>query len=158
MQTRTIEVTAPSPAAAEHVWALVADVATWSEWGAFDESVLERPGTPEAEGVGAIRRFRRGRYDNTEEVVRFEPPHALSYEVRAGNIPVRDYHADIELSERPGGGTSITWRSRFRARWPLAPLIERGLRSFITETAARLANAAAAGRQTEVRVPAEDRP
>jgi hypothetical protein len=148
MQSKQIEVTAISPAALENVWALIADVTTWSAWGPFDESVLERTGAPEAQGLGSRRRFRRGRYNNTEEVVRFQPPHAFSYKIRAGNIPVHDYHADIELSRRPEGGTSITWRSRFEARWPWAPLIERGLRTFITDTAERLAHAANAQGQT----------
>ena len=68
----------------------------------------------------------------------------MSYEVRAGNIPVRDYHADVVLQERPEGGTIIAWRSRFNAHWPLAPLIERGLRTFIADTAVRLAATAEA--------------
>ena len=144
MQARNLEVTAESAAAPEAVWTLLADVGTWSQWAAFDESVLERPGADHSQGVGAIRRFRRGRYHNREEVVRFEAPHALSYEVRSGNIPVRDYHADVVLQERPEGGTIITWRSRFNAHWPLAPLIERGLRTFIADTAVRLAATAEA--------------
>jgi uncharacterized protein YndB with AHSA1/START domain len=144
MQSRNLEVTAESSAAPEAVWALLADVTTWSRWAAFDESGLERPGSGDPQGVGAIRRFRRGRYHNREEVVRFEAPHALSYEVRAGNIPVHDYHADVVLQERLEGGTIITWRSSFDARWPLAPLIERGLRSFIADTAVRLAATAEA--------------
>lgn len=145
MQARTLEVTARSTAPPARVWALLADVATWSQWAAFDESTLERPGKDDPEGVGAVRSFQRGRYHNREEVVRFDPPTAFSYEVRDGNIPVRDYHADVLLQERPEGGTTITWRSRFSARWPLAPMIERGLRSFIADTANRLAAAAASG-------------
>ena len=58
MQARNLEVTAESTASPEAVWALLAEVGTWSEWAAFDESVLERPGSGDPEGVGAIRRFR----------------------------------------------------------------------------------------------------
>jgi uncharacterized protein YndB with AHSA1/START domain len=145
MQARSLEVTAESTAPPETVWALLADVTTWSQWAAFDESMLERPGPGDPQGVGALRRFQRGRYHNREEVVRFEAPHAFSYEVRDSNIPMRDYHADVVLVERPEGGTTITWRSRFNAHWPLAPLVERGLRTFIADTATRLAATAASG-------------
>ena len=51
--------------------------------------------------------------------------------------------SDVVLLEQPEGGTTITWRSRFDARWPLAPLFERGLRTFIADTAIRLSAAAA---------------
>ena len=145
MKTRIIEVSARSAAPAEAVWELLADVSTWSHWGAFDESVLERPGREHPQGVGALRRFRAGRVHNQEEVVRFEPPYAFAYEVRAGDIPVRDYHADVELTPAPEGGTVLTWRSSFRARWPLAPLIHRRLQAFIADTAGRLAIAAQDG-------------
>lgn len=143
MQTRTLEVTAISAAPPEMVWALLAEVETWREWAAFDESVLERSGEPDAQGVGALRRFRSGRVKNLEEVVRFEPPYAFSYEVRRSPIPMRGYHADVRLAETPEGGTTISWRSRFEAHWPLAPVIERRLRSFIADTAERLATSAA---------------
>lgn len=146
MQTRNLEVTASSAAPPEQVWAVLAQVEGWSDWGEWDESALERPGRPDPQGVGALRRFRAGRIKNLEEVVRFEPSTVLSYEVRESDIPMRDYHADVILSPTPAGGTSITWRSRFRARWPLGLIIERRLRSFIGDAAERMAAAAEAPR------------
>jgi hypothetical protein len=142
MQTKTIDVTASSGAPAEAVWALLADVKTWSTWAGFDLAELERPGAPEPQGVGALRRFRSGRVRNLEEVVRFEAPRVFSYEVRRSPIPMRGYHADVVLSDAPDGGTLISWRSRFQAPRPLAALIEKRLRAFIADTAERLAAAA----------------
>jgi tRNA-Thr(GGU) m(6)t(6)A37 methyltransferase TsaA len=150
MQTRAVEVTAQSTASPEQIWALLAAVETWSTWGAFDESALERPGDIDPQGVGAIRRFRTGRISNIEEVVRFEPARILSYQVRESDIPMRDYHADVMLAATAEGGTVITWRSSFRARWPAAPLIERRLRGFTTDTAQRLAIAAKNGGRVRV--------
>jgi uncharacterized protein YndB with AHSA1/START domain len=146
LKVRTIDVKADSEAPPQAIWDLVADVETWSSWGAFDESFLERPAqSTDPRGVGAIRRFRTGRIRNQEEVVRFDPPRAFSYEVRKSDVPVRDYHADVELSERPGGGTTISWRSTFRPRWPgLGGLVERRLGAFIADSAERLARAAEA--------------
>jgi uncharacterized protein YndB with AHSA1/START domain len=144
VKLRTIQVQVTSEAPVEAVWELVADVETWCRWGAFDESELERPGSSsDPRGVGALRRFRTGRVRNQEEVVRFEPPHAFAYEVRESDVPVRDYRADVILAERPGGGSTITWRSTFRARWPgVGGYVQRRLTSFIDDTARRLAAAA----------------
>jgi hypothetical protein len=147
MALHTIDVTGSSPAPIEAVWALLADVATWSEWGAFDTSRLKREGSPDAEGVGALREFRRARVRNLERVVRFDPPNAFSYEVVGGNIPVRGYHADVTLSAIPDGGTQINWRSTFKAKWPgSGGLVERKLTEFVEETVRLLAQAAAAPR------------
>jgi uncharacterized protein YndB with AHSA1/START domain len=144
MKLRTIEVHATSDAPVAAVWELVADIETWSRWGAWDEAKLERPGTgSDPRGVGAYRRFRTGRVRNLEEVVGFDPPHALAYEVRKSDVPVRDYHADVILSERPGGGTTITWRSTYRSRWPgVGGYVQRRLTAFIDDSAQRLAAAA----------------
>lgn len=150
MQTRTMKVSAISPANVEEVWALIADVMTWSEWAKLEQMAAlgqTRPCSSDPERLSPRvsehpRRFRRGRYNNTQEVVRFQPPHAFSYEIRAGNLPVHDYHSDIELKRLPEGGTSIAWSSRFNARWPLAPIIERGLQTFISDSVHRLATAA----------------
>jgi uncharacterized protein YndB with AHSA1/START domain len=144
VKTRTIEVHATSQAPVEAVWELVADVETWSRWGAWDESELERPASgADPRGVGAYRRFRTGRTRNQEEVVGFDPPHALAYEVRKSDVPVRDYHADVTLSERPEGGTEITWRSTYRSRLPgVGGYVQRRLTAFIDDSARRLAAAA----------------
>jgi hypothetical protein len=98
-----------------------------------------------ARAVGAIRRFRTGSIKNVEGIVRFEPARSFSYEVRESNIPVRDYRADVTLAPTRDGGTTISWRSSFTARWPLAPIIERRLRTFIADTAQRLVTAAQNG-------------
>ncbi len=154
MKLRIIEAKATSMARVEAVWALIAEVETWSQWGAFDESALERPGHPNPRGVGALRRFRTGRIRNREEVVVFDPPHLFAYVVRESDVPVRDYRAEVELKATPEGGTTISWRSTFRARWPgTGTLVQRRLSSFITDTAERLASAAQASRHAQSAIP-----
>lgn len=127
----------------ETVWALLADVTTWSQWGRWDETTRERDGVPAPDGVGALRRFRRGRRIHTEEVVAFEVPHRLAYEVRQG-LPVRDYHAEVTLEE-VGGGTRISWTSDFDGTNPVAGLaVQQVLKRFFPATARALARAAEA--------------
>jgi uncharacterized protein YndB with AHSA1/START domain len=139
------QITTSTVAAApiETVWARLADITTWSAWGQWDETTRTRDGAPDPDGVGALRRFRRGRRVHVEEVVAFEPPHRLAYEVREG-LPVRDYHADVTL-ETVGGGTRIRWGSAFDGANPLGGAVTNlVLKRFMPETARRLARAAEA--------------
>jgi hypothetical protein len=106
-----VETTAVAAAPIDAVWARVADICTGSQWGQWDETTRVRDGAPTPDGLGALRRFRRGRRVHTEEVVAFDEPRRLAYEVREG-LPVRDYHAELTL-EPVGGGTRIRWSSDF---------------------------------------------
>ncbi len=73
---------------------------------------LLRPGQPDPDGVGALRRFSVGPVGGSrEEVVAWEPPHHLGYIALRG-LPVRHYRADVDLHE-DGGGTVVTWRGSF---------------------------------------------
>ncbi len=126
------------------VFAVLADTAGWASWGAHDESELLEPAPgDEPEGVGAVRRFRAGRTTSVERVVAFEPNRRLAYDLVSG-IPIRDYHAEVTLTERPDGGTHLAWHSTFRGRLGNGPLVRRVLQRFIDETAGLLASAAEA--------------
>ena len=138
-----VATTTVAAAPIEVVWARVADITTWSSWGQWDETTREREGVPAPDGVGALRRYRRGRRVHTEEVVAFDPPTRLAYEVREG-LPVRDYHAEITL-EPVGGGTRIRWEASFDGAnavggWVMHQVLQR----FFPATARRLARAAEA--------------
>jgi hypothetical protein len=136
-----VATTAVAAAPIEAVWALVADITTWSQWGQWDETTREREGVPVPDGVGARRRFRRGRRVHTEEVVGFEVPHRLAYEVREG-LPVRDYHAEVTL-ESVGGGTRIRWVSDFDGANPISGFaVHQVLKRFFPAAARALARAA----------------
>jgi uncharacterized protein YndB with AHSA1/START domain len=138
----TISAEARSRANRERVWELLATTATWASWAPFDEAVLEQEGAPEAEGVGAVRRFRVGRRVTRERVVTFEPPEHLAYELVSG-IPIRDYRADVTLHPAGEGGTVISWESRFRGKFPVPGAVVRGaLEGFVRRTADALARAA----------------
>jgi uncharacterized protein YndB with AHSA1/START domain len=148
MSTQNIDVRETSTAPVHAVWDLLADVDSWPAWSGVEKAERLAPGDPAPDGLGSRRLFLTGRVRNEEEVVRFEPPHHLSYEVRGGNLPIRDYHADVTLSEAPDGGTVIEWRSAFRAKYPgTGGFVRRKLEQFIAETAQGLAAHAARGRQ-----------
>ena len=131
------------------VFALLADTAGWSTWGKHDEAELLEPAPgDEPEGVGAIRRFTAGRTTSVERVVAFEPGKRLAYELVSG-IPIRDYHAEVTLTERAGGGTHLVWHSEFRGRFGNGPMVRRVLQRFIDETVGLLATAAEARTSTD---------
>ena len=138
-----VATTAVAAAPIGAVWARVADVTTWSQWGQWDETTRVRDGDPVPDGVGALRRFRRGRRVHTEEVVAFDAPRRLAYEVRDG-LPVRDYHAEVTL-EPVGGGTRIRWESDFDGTDAVRGWVTHQLLSwFFPRTARALARAAEA--------------
>ncbi len=136
------EIVEQSSAPVDDVWALLADARGWARWARFARSELAHEGRPVADGVGALRVFGTGPFKSYEEVVAFEPPHYLAYEIRKG-FPIVGYHADVHLETRDGG-TIIRWSSSFdHARPPMMNGFYRWfLRQFLRDTAKRLARAA----------------
>ena len=139
---QVIEGRALSRADRERVWRVVADAPAWSRWGAWQKAELEREGDPPPGGVGAVKALTRRPVVSREEVTVFEPPTRLGYRLLSG-LPLRDYEATIVLTEAPGGGTDIVWRSQFEPKIPLTGgLFRRSLGRFIQDTAERLAREA----------------
>jgi hypothetical protein len=116
MKQYEIETTARTSADADVVYALLRDGSTWPEWTTIDAFELERPAADEPEGVGAIRKFRSGRYTIHERVLELVPGRRFSYGMVSG-MPLREYRADIEL-EPAEDGTTIRWRSSFTPKIP----------------------------------------
>lgn len=136
---------AHSPAPPEDVWRLLADGATWDQWARMSESKLQRHGTDDPNGIGAIRRFRTGRLVTREEVIAFDPPRHLAYRLLKG-MPVKDYRADVELTPADGG-TDITWTSVFfPTRDRTALLLRLWVGLILRDYSRRLAKAAARSR------------
>jgi uncharacterized protein YndB with AHSA1/START domain len=136
-----IHVATRSSAPVERVWAVLADARRWKEWTPFRTSELEREGSTEPDGVGALRRFGLNPVVSREEVVEFEPPRRLVYELRSG-LPINAYRAEVTLTPWEQG-TEIDWRSRFEPRIPgTGPLFRAFLTRAITDIAGRLARRA----------------
>ncbi len=122
-----VEVTRRYDAPIEKVWDVYTDHARWSEWSGMPGSRLVREGTPDRNGVGAVRAFAGG---TREEVLSFEPPKRMTYTVFAGIMPIGNHLGEVDL-EPDGGGTRITWRCRFESRIPgLGGLLRRFITRF----------------------------
>jgi hypothetical protein len=140
-----VEAHAHSTADRETVWRVVADAPSWSSWGAWSKSELQREGDPPPGGVGSIKALTsetRRPVVSVEEVTVFEPPARFGYRLLSG-LPLRAYEAQIALAEAPGGGTDITWRSQFDPKIPLTGgLFRRALQRFTADAVQRLAREA----------------
>ena len=110
-----------------------------SEW--------EREGDPAPGGVGAVRKLGRWPAFSREEITEYDPPHHLAYTIVSG-LPVRGYHADVDLFPATGGGSTIRWAGAFEPKVPgtggaFAAVLERIVRGFARGAAAEAARAAA---------------
>ena len=139
-QTATGHAMTTAPPAA--LWTLIEDVTTWTTWAPFDAAVLEEPGDEDPNGVGAIRRFQRGRFTTRELVTEFVPERRLGYRLLSG-LPLRNYNARIDLHQEQER-THITWSASFEPRIPgTGRVFRRGMQKLYTDYAERLASAAA---------------
>ncbi len=121
---------AETSATPDQVWPLIGEAARWREWSFLTRSGLQRPGAPDPDGVGALRRFTRYGIGSTEEVVAWEPPRHLGYTIVKG-FPVRRYRADVTLEAR-GSGTLITWSATFDEMIPGTGRLMRSVLGRIT--------------------------
>jgi len=142
MGQQVIEHTVTTTAGPATVFALLADGSTWPSWSPIDSFELLEQGDGMPEGLGALRQFTTGRHHSVERVVTVESNQVFSYTLVKG-MAIRDYQAVITLTPT-GTGTSIHWRSTFKAKFPPAgPIFRSALGKFIGQTVKGLGEAAA---------------
>jgi hypothetical protein len=142
-----VEASAHSTAPREKVWDVLADLRGWKDWGPWERTDLEREGSPEPNGDGAVRVMRAsersmGRKPTLREQVNvFEPPARFGYTLLSG-IPLKDYQATIALTEA-GEGTEIVWRLEFAGKFPgAATLARQALEPFVKDVVGLVAREA----------------
>jgi uncharacterized protein YndB with AHSA1/START domain len=104
-------------APADIVWDVLTDHRAYATWGGAAKATLEAEGTPDVNGVGAVRRLAAGPAAVREKVLEFEPKTRFVYTVLSGP-PVRDYRATVRLEPR-GASTTVHWSVSFRGKLPL---------------------------------------
>ena len=147
MAKQVVESSAHSSAPRETVWAVVADLKGWKDWGPWELSDVEQQGSPDANGVGAVRVMRGAerrmgsKPTMREQVNVFERPARFGYTLLSG-IPLKDYQATITLTEA-GEGTDIVFRLEFAGKVPgVAALALPVLREVGADATERLAREA----------------
>ena len=132
---REIDVYRHAEAPVETVWGVISNHRGYADWMPMPTAELEVEGSPEPDGVGAIRRLGAPPLIAREEVVAFDPPRAMSYTILSG-LPVEDYRADVVLESTSDGGTDIRWKGSFGAAPPcLAGVMRRILETALVQLA-----------------------
>ena len=108
----------------ETVWDKLSDHVGMAQWGPGITVTMDRLGTANPNGVGAIRRIASPGPgpDIVEEVVTFEAPNLLGYKALSGT-PFPGYSGEVRLTPA-GSGTHINYTVSTTASFPLvkAPL------------------------------------
>jgi hypothetical protein len=102
---------------ASTIFALLKDGTTWPHWTVFSGFRLERPGRDEQFGAGAVRVFTTPVSKSREEIVELVPGQRLSYVLLSG-LPLRNYHACVDLERAANNATTIVWRASFEPKYP----------------------------------------
>jgi len=108
----------------DSVWDKLTNHVGMSSWGPGITVTMDKPGTPDPNGVGAVRRISSPGPgpDIVEEVVTFEAPNLFGYKALSGT-PFPGYAGEVRLTPA-GSGTHISYTISSTASFPLvkAPL------------------------------------
>lgn len=113
---KRLELTQVIGAPIEVVWGRIADHEGMVEWSALKRVVLKPEGSPDRNGLGAMRHMMGAGPTVVEEVIEWSPPNEYVYVLRGG-APIRDHRGCVQLS-RQGDGTLVRWSIQFR---PIVP-------------------------------------
>lgn len=103
----------------ETVWGKLSNHVGMSQWGPGITVTMDRLGTADPNGVGAIRRIASPGPgpDIVEEVVTFQAPNVLGYKALSGT-PFPSYAGEVRLTPA-GAGTHINYTVSSTASFPL---------------------------------------
>lgn len=95
------------------VWEIISNHELMSEWTPSRKVVLENPGCPDRNGVGAVRALHIFGPTIRERTTLFEPPPTLRYSLVSG-LPFREYTGQITVAPAETGSvisTAISFRT-----------------------------------------------
>jgi uncharacterized protein YndB with AHSA1/START domain len=101
----TLVRTADAPA--ETVFDVLTDYEAYPDFTSLRRAELEREGTPEPNGVGAIRKLFAVGPPLREEIIGYDRPRELRYRLLSG-APVRDHVGTVRLLPY-GDGTQVSY-------------------------------------------------
>ncbi len=133
----TLSSSTPIDAPPEIAWEVMTDHELYARWVPRSRVELEVEGSPERNGVGAVRVFRIGPVGTYEEITAFEAPRRMAYRVLKIPLPVRNLRSELILVGREDAtGCDLHWDSWFE---PVVPLTGGALRRALAPAVAKMA-------------------
>jgi uncharacterized protein YndB with AHSA1/START domain len=139
MSKLRVEARGSAAAAPEVVWPLVANAASYAEWGAWNGSGDRDLAGKESGDAGTTRWMRYHNTTTVEQVLEVDPGKRMVYTVLSG-IPVHNYRAEVTLTPTETG-TDIRWTAEWD-RTLLGRIVHRTLRTFYPQMIGHLVAAA----------------
>jgi uncharacterized protein YndB with AHSA1/START domain len=139
MSKLRVEAHGSAVASPDMVWPLVANAASYAEWGAWNGSG-DRDLAGKSSGDAGTTRWMRYRNTTTvEQVLEVDAGRRMVYTVVSG-IPVHNYRAEVTLTPTDAG-TDIHWTAEWD-RTLLGRIVHRSLRTFYPQMVDLLVDAA----------------
>jgi hypothetical protein len=83
-------------------------------------------------------------------VLSFDPPHAMTYRVVRGGLPIKNHLGEVRFEDDGAGATLVVWRCRFDSKIPgLGRLFRAIVSKVFRDTLAALARQPYAAATTE---------
>ncbi len=112
----------------EKAFEAITDHANYHLYAAVDKADLLKSGSDDKNGVGAIREIKSGGMTLQEEIVAYESPHKMAYQIiSAKPFAIEHRVGEITLREA-GNATKVIWHSEFNFS---APIIGSFLTKFL---------------------------
>ena len=118
-----IEHTVRIKAPVEKVWAVISDHTGYPQWTDLKSAKLQRRGTPDPNGVGAVRVFEAGGRHLVEEVTAFDAPTYFAYKLTDG-VPGLEHHAGVVTLKRGVEETIVQYTIDFDAKLGMGMLLK----------------------------------
>ncbi|MGB8402940.1 MAG: SRPBCC family protein [Mycobacterium sp.] len=126
----------------ESVWGTLTDHEGMSSWGPGVTVTVDKPGSPEPNGLGAVRRITTPGPGPamTEEVVTFQAPNLFGYAARSG-VPIPGYQGEVRLTPE-GSDTRIDYTLSSTSSFPPVKLALAAMSQVLLRLFARAATKA----------------
>lgn len=128
----TVEVRVFFRASPERVFGAIADHERFFSGSPIRSAKVTKAGSPDRNGLGAIREISGPGLDFVEEITLFDRPRAYEYRVRKINLPAVHEFGRLDFNPRDGG-TEVVWQTRYQMpmavvgpvfAWLMAPVFK----------------------------------
>jgi uncharacterized protein YndB with AHSA1/START domain len=135
--SQAVERTVRISASVDQVWGILTDHRGMPRWFPLDSVTLQRDGVPAPNGVGAERVMRGPKTTMREQVIGWEAPRSLRYRLLEG-APITCHQGEVSLRPVPGG-SELTWKIRYRPRFPgTSGIVRRAIEKLLDGALPRL--------------------